>query len=1072
MRDHKKKSPGTRSVTPTREMNAWRHAPIEDVDCVVAQRKVKKESLQRQQHKRNILRQIHELRCSLAFEGMEDSPEHVRSPSPGTGKWLQDCEPYRTWLGSTESPSYGRLLWIKGKPGSGKSTVMKLIAMNVVQEEPGTVFGSFSFFSSDEKAPGLRNTVLGLYRALCHQILPYVSDTLVETLYKTRSLQKLAPSNDWHCDTLENWLLSIPDQSQSFAQSVLKICILVDGIDDCQGERPRNMLKFFGSLAAAAAHGQVTLNIALSGQALSATTMPPGLSQEEIVVDECNGDDIRQYVSKEMSCLRSASVHWDDGAEWKILETRIIEAAAGVFLWVRLILENIAEELDKGRTVKSLDRELQEVPPDLESLYSHILRKADGDRSFRFFQWAVYSSRSLQVREWSEILAFIYDPSDQALVNWQDSPNFVDYEVDWEEEAQLGGQWAELRSENLRRLRQKGEVLRKRIRSLSCGLVDLQGHDHDTLERNVGQASQSASTATAGSFGHGEAFQFIHPSVRRFFLSGKGFASISAGEKEAGRGKGHMFILESCVTFANSPVLRRFIEAREARKKQRLTASTRISSTYSMDDASEHPPRRRRVLKRWGSVVSFSSSAASCQGRPVQAHPVQAEKRLRLRVKKSRQTNRIRTLDERKLNKLSNMSAHVVRRIRIEHYLLSMEPTVPKHPSIFPPRGGCSDGTVNNPKAVIQRVRASSAASFTFGTSVPCDASDEHNTEALRKTLRRPASLPTLPIRSILPVEYAPTPTAYTGKTRELERFPALYTYMVNMFEFHALAAEQQHADPAPLVKRLLDGQTWDRWCLLRDQSSGRSLLQFAFDKGLLSWIDAIINLDRAADKHEVSRTMIDATLVKHPASESQIEWLLERPFWKMRDTSGWNILHYACWTSNFTIIETILRRLRSSDEEDRALGSGEQPDAGTQIHRNKSEVMRMATQEERLGNTPLHFLVENSATTSGVLQDYIDYFGSNDNPDRLGRTPLGIACHTSGWSICRLLLDKGADPNKLFGAQVTSWLPVKEICEGSVRLELLKPKLTASNLEKVERIKSKKRADSVDAEKHEDKTS
>jgi hypothetical protein len=53
--------------------------------------------------------------------------------------------------------------------------------------------------------------------------------------------------------------------------------------------------------------------------------------------------------------------------------SEILHKAAGVFLWVKLIVHSLLEGLGNPDRGEDLERRLQELPDDLEDLYWHML---------------------------------------------------------------------------------------------------------------------------------------------------------------------------------------------------------------------------------------------------------------------------------------------------------------------------------------------------------------------------------------------------------------------------------------------------------------------------------------------------------------------------------------------------------------------------------------------------------------------------------------------------------------------------------------------------------------------------
>lgn len=63
---------------------------------------------------------------SLAFPNMDVRRRNIGLSMVQTGDWLFRCPEYLAWIDDSTIHEHYRFLWMKGKPGSGKSTLMKL----------------------------------------------------------------------------------------------------------------------------------------------------------------------------------------------------------------------------------------------------------------------------------------------------------------------------------------------------------------------------------------------------------------------------------------------------------------------------------------------------------------------------------------------------------------------------------------------------------------------------------------------------------------------------------------------------------------------------------------------------------------------------------------------------------------------------------------------------------------------------------------------------------------------------------------------------------------------------------
>ena len=106
---------------------------------------------------------------SLQFDGMDDRRQNIKTAQFDTCKWLLRSPEYCDWMNEEKLRQHGGFLWIKGKPGSGKSTIMKKSFEWAKATWKDQIVLAYFF---DGRAPGeLERSCLGLYRSIIYQIL-------------------------------------------------------------------------------------------------------------------------------------------------------------------------------------------------------------------------------------------------------------------------------------------------------------------------------------------------------------------------------------------------------------------------------------------------------------------------------------------------------------------------------------------------------------------------------------------------------------------------------------------------------------------------------------------------------------------------------------------------------------------------------------------------------------------------------------------------------------------------------------------------------------------------------------
>lgn len=202
----------------------------------------------RLQHKGLIRRQI---LASLLFPEIQWRYNAVTKATAKTLDWLFDSDgttqtsgdSFANWLQDTDS-TCNKLFWVRGKPASGKSTLMRLLKDDARTRSLATtwsgsqelVVASCFFWSS---GTALQKSQQGLLQTLLYQLLTAHSE-FGSALFQSRwSLLELEVTFDqfqstqsWSLEELRHAIFTFIHLSRSS----LKFLILVDGLDEYQGD--------------------------------------------------------------------------------------------------------------------------------------------------------------------------------------------------------------------------------------------------------------------------------------------------------------------------------------------------------------------------------------------------------------------------------------------------------------------------------------------------------------------------------------------------------------------------------------------------------------------------------------------------------------------------------------------------------------------------------------------------------------------------------------------------------------------------------------------------------------------
>lgn len=332
------------------------------------------------------------VRSSLRFEGFEKRSDMIPEAYETTLEWIWEQEPpidrrrrrrrwssFPDWLRdpAPENPMY----WITGKPGSGKSTLMKYIqghenfrrhlwewasAAAPAAPAPESVV-DVSYYAW---SPGsdVQKSIDGLWRTILECALrhdPMLVDQIVPRRWVLmRCLPGFKPSGhpiedwpSWELRESMSLLLKTPRLER-------KVLLLIDGLDEFS-DAPRKLLANISEIATA---WKGAIKICTASRPWSAFNDFFAASPQ-LAMHELSADSIRLFVNDKLAESRAFQ---ERGQEAVALQTAVLERANGVFLWVSVVTHFLLERFEAGDTMKELEQAVRAMPEEMSGLYDGI----------------------------------------------------------------------------------------------------------------------------------------------------------------------------------------------------------------------------------------------------------------------------------------------------------------------------------------------------------------------------------------------------------------------------------------------------------------------------------------------------------------------------------------------------------------------------------------------------------------------------------------------------------------------------------------------------------------------------
>ena len=284
---------------------------------------------------------------------------------PNTCDWILRHESYTTWMSRERG-----LLWVKGKPGTGKSTLMAFIyrAFQAVPVHARHV--NLDFFFHGRGTP-LQKTPIGMFRSLLHQLFTR-AHSMRGPIRKVFQEKKAfgAPGKDWEWQLKE--LQDLFFNAVTYVAKTRPITIFIDALDEAGSKAAQELVTYFHILNDRLVASNSATRICISCRHYPVVARIPGL---EICVENENHEDISTFVQDR---LNSKFLIWEKDSTsidtCRALGDAIVERALGVFQWASLVVPMVTKRLNDGESSEEIQQMLARVPEGLGAVYVHILK--------------------------------------------------------------------------------------------------------------------------------------------------------------------------------------------------------------------------------------------------------------------------------------------------------------------------------------------------------------------------------------------------------------------------------------------------------------------------------------------------------------------------------------------------------------------------------------------------------------------------------------------------------------------------------------------------------------------------
>lgn len=289
---------------------------------------------------------------------------------------------FSEWLRNA-TDSRDPLYWIRGKPGSGKSTLMKFAmtdtrTSDILATTDGSQWTVAAFFFHD-RGSKVQKSFTGMLQGIIDSLLRELPELTTYAVPQYRRLIQLQATRcpTWDMDALKSVLLGIMGQRATS----IRLLLFIDALDEQERDKvdksaKENLVKFLQELGEKADNDCVRLKLCLASRPEPVfehhLSRVPGF-----IIQEYTKGDIRVYTEKRLEPYRTEASVLHRLENFENLVEQITKRAEGVFIWVKLVVDQLAQDICDCSSYMTLIERLETMPQELGELYTRILERLE-----------------------------------------------------------------------------------------------------------------------------------------------------------------------------------------------------------------------------------------------------------------------------------------------------------------------------------------------------------------------------------------------------------------------------------------------------------------------------------------------------------------------------------------------------------------------------------------------------------------------------------------------------------------------------------------------------------------------
>ena len=346
------------------------------------------EQLNEQRRQQHDQQQHDQFLRSLWFEEIQTRMNDIADSHSQTLHWIFEddaihpWDSFCSWLQGND-----RLYWINGKPGSGKSTLMKFLIYSLRTRDllaqwslgKSPLIVGFYFWLSGSK---LQRSFKGLLCSIIHQLVYEDKQLVTKLLCRNAGLLSKRSTGDWSKQELQRVL------TQTINMLDRPLCIFLDGLDEFDQKDDIDQLLNLVE----AGFESAMIKFCISSRPENYITKRLG-GYKQLRLQDLTAHDMDVFIRTKLKTARTqlppSSI--DDEYLERIIHT-VAEKADGVFLWVYYALSSLVRGMRNEDDFGILLGRIKELPNGMHQLYLEMWNRLNEDQQHYQEEAATYFS--------------------------------------------------------------------------------------------------------------------------------------------------------------------------------------------------------------------------------------------------------------------------------------------------------------------------------------------------------------------------------------------------------------------------------------------------------------------------------------------------------------------------------------------------------------------------------------------------------------------------------------------------------------------------------------------------------